>query len=343
MVASNSPAVDEHALFEYLQANWTGPLDRSSFLVTRFTSGHSNLTYLIEVNGERYVLRRPPPGPLPPTAHDVLRECRILECLSSVRAPRPVLACADASVIGAPFYVMEFVDGIVIGETVPPEFEGADVRRVIGEEVVTTLVEIHTLDWRSAGLGDLARSTGYLDRQIRRWRGQWEVNRTRAIPQLEELGDRLEAAKPASSRVSLVHGDYKLDNLIFSRGSVPRCLAVADWEMATIGDPLADLGYLLAFWLEPDEAAVGPLALGRATAEPGFESRDQLRMRYESLTGRPAEDLGWYEALALWKLAVLLEGSYRRFTAGTTDDPFFAELGEGIPMVADRALEMLDA
>lgn len=341
-VGADSPTIDEEALLRYI-APQLGLAGGEQANVRRFAAGHSNLTYLVEVGERRYVLRRPPAGPLPPTAHDVLREFRILQSLRGVRAPRPVLACEDPAVIGAPFYLMEFIDGFVVGEELPPELADGPLqaRRDVGEELVATLVEIHLLDWRAAGLGGMARATGYIDRQLRRWSSQWEINRTRPIPALERLGHLLHSGKPESEHLTLVHGDYKLDNLIFSRTPKPRCLAVVDWEMAAIGDPLADLGYLLAFWLQPGEAAVGPLALGRASAEPGFHTRAELRDRYVELTGWAASDLRWYEALALWKLAILLEGSYRRYVAGTTDDPFFAELGEGIPLIAERALAIV--
>ncbi len=336
--------MDEQALLAYLASQLQ--LDGcEQATVRRFDSGHSNLTYLVQVGERRYVLRRPPAGPLPPTAHDVLREYRVLQSLRGVRAPRPVLACEDPSVIGAPFYLMEFIDGFIVGEALPPELgDGrAAARREVGDELVGALAEIHLLDWRAAGLGGMARSTGYLERQMRRWSSQWEINRTRRIPALERLERLLRSRRPRSERVTLVHGDYKLDNLIFSRAPQVRCLAVVDWEMAAIGDPLADLGYLLAFWLQPGEAAIGPLSLGRVSAEPGFHTRAELRERYEQLTGWPTDRLHWYEALALWKFAILLEGSYRRYLAGTTDDPFFAELDEGIPLIAERALAILAA
>jgi aminoglycoside phosphotransferase (APT) family kinase protein len=307
-------------------------------------AGHSNLTYTVRSGGCRYVLRRPPLGPLPPSAHDVLREYRVLERLvrANLRVPRPLAASTDERLVGAPFYVMEHVPGVVIRETVPEELPDEASRRLICEDLIALLAELHATDWRAIGLDEVAPASGdYLKRQLRRWEGQSLHGRTRQLPGLDRVGAWLAANEPISPAPTLVHGDFKLDNVVV-QPSPPRCAAVLDWEMSTIGDPLADLGWLLIFWVEPGERTDGPLGLGAATGAPGFLTRDELRRLYERHTGRATDGIGWYEVFGLWKLAILLEGSYKRFRSGTTDDRFFAELETGVPMLIERALSLIE-
>lgn len=330
---------DEDALHSFL-APVLGEARRETFQVRRLNAGHSNLTFAIEADGRSYVLRRPPLGPLAPTAHDVLREHAVLERLagSDLPTPVPVVACDDASVIGAPFYVMHHVEGVVVRERVPHELASAAARTAISYEAVDRLAQLHDLDWRAAGFHELAPSTGFLDRQLRRWSRQWEHNRTREITDLEMTARWLAAERPRSAETTLVHGDYKLDNLMFEATSAWRCLAVFDWEMATLGDPLADLGWLLAWWPEAGDDVPTPLRVSAATAEGGFLSRDEICMRYAERRGVDVVGVThWYEVLALWKLAILFEGSYRRYLAGTTDDEYFAVLDDGVPELAAEA------
>jgi len=306
--------------------------------------GHSNLTYMVDCDGERYVLRTPPSGPLPPTAHDVIREYRVLRLLdgTGVRVPRPVLACADPEVFGAPFYLMGFVEGAVLRDTLPAELDSARDRELIAAELVDALVELHAVDWRAAGIDAIAPDSGYLERQLRLWERQWEHNRTREIPELEAVGRWLTATPPTEGEVTVVHGDYKLDNVIVGTvGGAPRVRAILDWEMATLGDPMADLGYMTALWSDPGEDPAGLLNLSRITAAGGFPTRARLAELYAERSGRPVGDLHWYQVLALWKLAVLLEGSYRRRLSGTADDPWFDTLRCGIPMLAARAQSLI--
>ena len=340
---SPSP-VDEDALYRFVAALGDEPLERARFRVERVPSGHSNLTFLVHAGTCTYVLRRPPLGPLPPSAHDVIREYRFLERLAgtAARVPRPVAACLDLEVIGAPFYLMERVDGVVVRRSVPRELDRPERLRLLSESVVETLAELHGVDWRGAGLDAIAPTSGFLERQLRRWQGLWEHNRTRPIPEIDRVGAALEATRPPEQPPAVVHGDYKLDNLIVAPGERPRVAAIVDWELATIGDPLSDLGFLLVFWHDADEPLTGPLALASATRAEGFLTRLELRERYERLTGRSTERVWWYCALALWKLAILFEGSYRRHLAGTSDDPFFAELETGVPFLASRALALVE-
>jgi aminoglycoside phosphotransferase (APT) family kinase protein len=301
--------------------------------------GHSNVTYLISRAGGAWVLRRPPRPPLPPSAHDVLREARLLSAVQDarVRTPRVLAACDDESVIGAPFYVMERVDGDVLTSDVPATLDDEAARARIGAELVDALVEIHAVDWRACGLEGYGKPTGYLDRQLRRFGGLWEHNRTRELPVLDRVTAWLAEHKPESGEATIVHGDYRLGNTMFAPGAPPRLAAIFDWELATIGDPLADVGYLVATWAQPGDAEDALFGLSAVTRQPGFPTREQLIARYEERSGRSMSDVRWYMTLALWKSAVFLEGSYKRRLAGTTEDAFFDRLEAGVPAIAERA------
>jgi aminoglycoside phosphotransferase (APT) family kinase protein len=314
-----------------------GPIE-----VESLGTGHSNETFQVTRDGGRFVMRRPPRPPYPPTAHDVVREHAILAALAElyVRAPRPVAVCADPNVIGAPFYLMELVEGDVVREHFPSALDTPGERRRAVEEFVDALVEIHAADWRGTALERIGRPSGYLERQVRRWKSQWEHNRTRAIPAVERMGAWLAEHLPEDAETTLVHGDYKLDNAIFEPAPPATLAAIFDWEMATLGAPLADVGLLCATYLEQGEEPDEVLGFSPATALPGCPSRGELIERYAVGSGRAVADLAWYEGLALWKIAILLEGSYKRYLAGTTADPFFARLADGVPRLAQRALEI---
>jgi aminoglycoside phosphotransferase (APT) family kinase protein len=299
--------------------------------------GHSNVTYLISRAGESWVLRRPPRPPLPPSAHDVLREARLLTAVQDarVRTPDVLATCDDESVIGAPFYVMERIAGDVMTIAVPPALDGEEGR--IGEELIDALVEVHAVDWQACGLEGYGKPTGYLDRQLRRFGGLWEHNRTRELPVLDRLTSWLAEHKPESGEATIVHGDYRLGNTMFAPGPPARLAAIFDWELATIGDPLADVGYLVATWSQADDPDDALRGLSAATRRPGFPTRDELIARYEERSGRSMSDVRWYMTLALWKSAIFLEGSYKRRLAGTTEDAFFDRLETGVPAIAERA------
>jgi aminoglycoside phosphotransferase (APT) family kinase protein len=301
--------------------------------------GHSNVTYLVRRGDTELVLRRPPRPPLPPSAHDVLREARLLHAVqdADVRTPRVLLTCDDESVIGAPFYVMERVEGDVITSELPPARDSEAERRRVAEELVDALVEIHAVDWQACGLDGYGKPTGYLDRQLRRFGGLWEHNKTRDLPVLDDVGAWLAEHKPESGAATIVHGDYRLGNVMYAPGARARLNAIFDWELATIGDPLADVGYLVATWAQPGDPENAISALGGLTRRPGFPTRDELIARYEAASGRSMSDVRWYTTLALWKSAVFLEGSYKRRLAGTTEDPWFDLLETGVPEVAERA------
>ena len=302
--------------------------------------GHSNVTYLIERGDGQFVLRRPPRPPLPPSAHDVLREARLLGALADTPARVPaVLAVGDdEQIIGSPFYVMELVEGDVIVASVPDALDTPPERKLIAEELIDALVEIHAVDWRAAGLGDFGKPTGYLERQLRRFTGLWEHNKTREIPAVESVGKWLAENLPESGPATIVHGDFRLGNTIYGAEPPAHLAAVLDWEMATIGDPLADLGYLCMFWTDADDPVEGLRGdLGNVTRAEGFPSRSELIARYEERSGRSMSNIRWYTTLALWKSIVFMEGNYKRAVAGTTDDPYLHAFGEGVLELARQA------
>ena len=316
-------------------------LARGPLQVQRHRAGHSNETFFVRAGDREWVLRRPPRGAFLPTAHDVGREFRVLSALAptGVRVPRPVLWCADGSVIGAPFYLMERIHGDVLQGEPPPWLDAAEDRRRVGEELVDALAELHAVDWRAAGLEGFGKPNGYLRRQVDRWDSQLRLTEplTRVVPDLHRTGEWLQGHVPAEAEPAVVHGDFKLDNVLFAHGPPTRLVGVLDWEMSTIGDPLADLGWMLSFWPHPDDPPLFALDEGTPTRREGFLRREDLVRRYGSATGREVGDLSFYLVLAVWKLAILLEGSYARHLAGVTDDPLFAALDDAVPALARRA------
>jgi aminoglycoside phosphotransferase (APT) family kinase protein len=305
--------------------------------------GHSNVTFLVERGDVRVVLRRPPRPPLPPSAHDVLREARLLSALEGtpVRIPRVLTTCADESVLGVPFYVMEEMHGRVITTDVPEAIDTPEHRRRIGEELVDALVDLHSVDWRACGLEGYGRPSGYLERQLRRFGGLWEHNKTRDLPVVEELGEWLRRNMPESGEATIVHGDYRLGNVMVAPEAPPRLVAIFDWELSTIGDPLADVAYLTVTWAEADDPAdVSFASHTAATRRDGFPGRAELVARYEEGAGRTVSALNWYQALALWKAAVFMEGNYKRFMAGASDDEYLAAFDAGVPALAEKAREI---
>jgi aminoglycoside phosphotransferase (APT) family kinase protein len=304
--------------------------------------GHSNVTYAVRRGDASFVLRRPPRGPLPPSAHDMLREARVLCAVQDtpVRAPRVLAVGEDSSIIGAPFFVMEHVDGEVITDTVPAALDTVHERRRLGEELVDALVELHAVDWEAAGLEGFGKPTGYLERQVRRFLGLWEHNRTREIPAVERVGTWLADNLPTTEQATIVHGDYRLGNVMFQRGASARLNAIFDWEMCTIGDPLADVGYLCMMWSQKGDPDTGLAALNQVTRADGFLTREQIVARYEERSGRSMRDARWYTVLALWKSVVFMEGNYKRAISGATDDPFLKTFGDGVVDLAERAEEV---
>jgi aminoglycoside phosphotransferase (APT) family kinase protein len=308
----------------------------------RIAGGHSNLTYRVsDAAGRRWALRRPPLGKRLGSAHDMAREYKVVSALGPTEVPvAPVVGlCEDESVNGAPFYVMEFVEGPILrGLAEADAFPGQSDRRAIGERVADTLVAIHAVDPDAVGLGDLGRKEDYVARQLRRWHGQWEKSKTRELPAIDAVHDRLAARIPAQGPATIVHGDYRLDNMILTpTGEVA---AVVDWELCTLGDPLADVGLLMVYW---PQAGGETLALGQpANLAPGFPTQEELRARYAERSGRDLAELDFFVALGYWKLAIILEGVYARYTAGQygkVDEgvQYFARLVERLAEAAEEA------
>jgi aminoglycoside phosphotransferase (APT) family kinase protein len=301
--------------------------------------GRSNLTYTVtDAAGRRFVLRRPPLGPLLPSAHDMGREHRIMAALQGSAVPVPPLVglCADESVTGSPFYVMRFVDGLVLRDPEAVEPVPLPIRAAAAEALVDGLAALHATDPDAVGLGDLGRRDGYVERTLRRWRGQWEQSKHREIPLVEEVADRLAAAVPAAGPARIVHGDYRLDNAIVSPadGSLR---AVLDWELCTLGDPMADVGMLLVYWTEPgDETSA---LFWAPTTAPGFPGRKEIAARYAAASGRDLSELDYFVALGYWKIAVILEGVHVRYRSGQygATDGSWREFEAIVPRLAEAA------
>lgn len=309
--------------------------------VRLLSGGRSNLTYLVSAGGEELVLRRPPLGHVLPTAHDMQREFSVISALGPTKVPVPgaVHLCTDSDVLGVTFYVMERVRGHIVRTTFPAGFasEPADKRRV-GEGLIDALVELHAVDWGSVGLHEFGHPDGFMERQIRRWAQQWESSVTRPLPLMDELITRLSQELPASPGATIVHGDFRLDNAILDPTRVGRIRAILDWEMSTIGDPLADLGLMLVYWPQENDSDAYRSAFASitATAVPGFPTRDDVLQRYADKSGRDVANVYFYWAFGFFKLAVILEGIHARFLQGKT-------LGEGFEGIGDRVPPLIMA
>jgi aminoglycoside phosphotransferase (APT) family kinase protein len=309
----------------------------------RISGGRSNLTFGVRDSGGRaWALRRPPLGKRLGSAHDMGREHRVIAALQDTPVPVPPVAglCDDESVNGAPFYVMGFVEGPILRSAEEAAaFEEAE-RASIGERVVDTLIEIHRVDPDEVGLGDLGRKEAYVERQLRRWQGQWEKSKTRELPAVDAVHQRLEARIPDQGPATIVHGDYRLDNMILSASG--EVAAVVDWELCTLGDPLADVGMLLVYWSEADDD-FKPL-FAPATIAPGFPKRDDVRERYAERSGRDLGEIDFFIALGYWKLAIILEGVYARYASGQygKTDEGFQEFAKVVERLADAAREAAD-
>ena len=303
--------------------------------------GGSNFTFLLERDSGAFVLRRPPRPPLPPSAHDVVREARLQLALREAgfaRLPTIVAVCDDESLLGVPFYVMTFLDGVVPTDEPPPGLETERARYALGSDLVDALVEIHAAEVTTPGLAAFARPGSYNERQVRRFAQLWEINKTREIPRIEEVAAWLAEHVPEPLEPTVVHGDFRLGNTMVGPDDPSRILAVLDWEMGAIGDPRADVGYLLATYSEPG-GSPNPLGTSPITALAGFPSRAEIVERYVARSGRDVQPLGWFEGLALWKAAVFCEAIYGRFVRGElgAEDERAARFEQGVPYLAEAA------
>lgn len=316
---------------------------------TLISGGRSNLTYLVRGGGRVWVLRRPPLGHVLPTAHDMTREYRVLSALAGtdVPAPRPIALCEDPSVNDMPFYVMEYCPGVVLANAIPGGYaETIADRHRLSIALVDTLVRLHAIDYRAVGLEGFGRPDGYIERQVTRWSQQWERSQTSPLPEIDELIRRLRAALPTSSApATIVHGDYRLGNLALDPADPGKVVAIFDWEMATLGDPLADLGYTLIYWVEAGDPlqAEGVGATSSFTANPGFLTRAEIAAEYAKRSGRRIEAIEFYQVLALYKLAVISEGIYARYLQGKTLGEGFEGMTRAAVGLAQRALAIADA
>lgn len=307
------------------------------------TGGHSNLTFLVtDGAGRRFVLRRPPTGPLLASAHDMAREHRIISAVASTEVPVPPALglCEDDSVTGAPFYVMGHVEGHVLAsaDDVEAAIPEAD-RMALGHSTVDTLAALHAADPDEIGLGDLGKKVDYIPRQLRRWSGQWDKSKTRELPDMERVHSYLDAHVPEQIGAGIVHGDYRLGNCMSRERSIA---AVLDWELCTLGDTMADVGYLMNDWVAPGEA-VGSRELGSPSAVPGFPTRDDLIGRYADATGRDVSKVDYYRAFSYWRLAAIVEGVLARYLAGQmAADADTDEFRERVEWLVDQALEAID-
>jgi aminoglycoside phosphotransferase (APT) family kinase protein len=341
-------AIDQPNLEAWFEEHVPGATPPLAF--ERISGGHSNLTYAVaDAAGGRWALRRPPLGRRLASAHDMGREHRILSALQETEVPVPPIAglCQDESVNGAPFYVMDFVEGPILRSRKEAERSFGEAQRgPIGERVVDTLVSIHAIDPDRVGLGELGKKQDYVARQLHRWQGQWEKSKTRELPQIDDVHQRLSGRIPEQGAATIVHGDYRLDNMILTGAG--EVAAVVDWELCTLGDPLADVGMLIVYWSEDGDELM-PLLQAPTTA-PGFPSREQIRERYAEHSGRDLSEIDFYVALGWWKLAIILEGVYSRYAAGQYGKPEesiegierFAEIVKRLAQAADEAERRLD-
>jgi aminoglycoside phosphotransferase (APT) family kinase protein len=342
-VIESPPGLDLDALARYLAsvgAELETPLGGEVI-----PGGRSNLTYVVTAGGRRLVVRRPPLAHVLPTAHDMAREYRVLSALQGTGIPVPKLVayCADASVMGAPFYVMEYIEGHIVRNHMPSAFPATPAtRRAMSHALVDTLVRLHAVDPHHVGLDDFGHPEGFLARQVRRWWQQWEASKTRELPAIEELHRRLEDTVPAPSAPGITHGDYRLDNVMYAPDNPSRVVAVLDWEMSTVGDPLCDLGLLLVYWAESsDDVAALALHGGSVTVEEGFFSRREVVDAYAAESARDLAALGWYVALGSYKLAIIAEGIHARFLMGMTVGAGFESVGAMVPSIVEGALAVM--
>jgi aminoglycoside phosphotransferase (APT) family kinase protein len=317
---------------------------REPMQVAQFPGGHSNLTYQVRFGTTELVVRRPPLGPVAPTAHDMTREHRWLSAVHPVfpLAPRVYALCEDPTIVGSVFYVMERRRGLVVRDEEPPSIgRRPDLRRGVSLALVDALADLHAIDIVAAGLLHLGKPDGFVERQVRGWTERWNRSRTAEVPDMEALARWLvESLPPNPVRPTIVHGDFKLDNLMFDAADPCRPVAVFDWEMAALGDPLVDLGILLAYWA-PSAMPAQRDALTTVTALPGWLAPGELVERYAARSGRDLTTLRFFEVFALFKIAVVVQQIYYRFVKGQTGDSRFAGFGDRVVALARRAVSML--
>jgi aminoglycoside phosphotransferase (APT) family kinase protein len=335
--------IDARALGEYLRGKLEG--SGGEVVVEQFPGGHSNLTYLVRVGGKEYVLRRPPIGPVAPKAHDMAREFRVLEAVHPVfpPAPRVFLLCEDPAAIGAAFFLMERRYGVVLRRDAPVEFASdPEFPRNASEGFIDCLAQLHAIDIERHGLSGLGRTEGFLERQVRGWSERWERAKTEELAGLDRLLRWLLNRLPVSPQATLIHNDFKLDNIMLDARDAGRVEAVLDWEMATVGDPLMDLGCTLCYWTQAGDPAMRGGALSGITAAPGWLTRGELVRRYSEKGARDVSSLGYYEVFGLFKLGVILQQIYFRYHRGQTHDERFRDFYLRVRGLMQAAMELAE-
>lgn len=347
-----SEQLDWRALEDYLRTRLAAAVGcefdaATQMSVEQFPGGHSNLTYLLRFGEREFVMRRPPFGPVPPRAHDMAREYRILASIHPVYtlAPRPFLLCEDTAVIGSIFYIMERRYGLIVRTSEPPELADRPAsRRRASAAVVDALADLHAVDIAAHGLEKLGKPAGFVNRQVRGWIERWHGSQTTDVPEMDALAAWLVRHLPEEpARPTLVHGDFKLDNVMFSASDVGRLVSVFDWEMSAVGDPLVDVGILLAYWVHTAAGDAAHDSISAVTHLPGWFTRAEVLERYGARTGSDLAGINFYEVFAVFKLAVVLQQIFYRYHRGQTDDPRFAALDERVAWLAQIAARLMDA
>jgi aminoglycoside phosphotransferase (APT) family kinase protein len=331
--------LDEAKLELFLRDRF--PNETGALEILQFPSGHSNLTYSLHLGAKELVLRRPPLGSKVKSAHDMSREFRVLSKLHPVYAPAPevLLYCDDASVTGAPFYVMQPIHGIIIRKHLPSALDfPAETARRLGESFIDNLIRLHRVDYAAAGLSDLGRPDGYLQRQVRGWTERYYGSKTHGYPEVEKISQWMQQHTPTTNAVSLIHNDYKYDNVVLDSGEIAKIVGVLDWEMCTIGDSLSDLGTALGYWVDATDPEELQENRWGPTTEPGSLTRAELVHYYSKKTGCDVSRIAFYLAFARFKLAVIVQQIYFRYHQGLTKDERFASMPQTIRMLLRASL-----
>jgi aminoglycoside phosphotransferase (APT) family kinase protein len=341
--------LDLAALGRYLREHLDSESTTNEIEIEQFPGGHSNLTYLIRYGEQEFVLRRPPVGPVAPTAHDMPREYKLLAVIHPhfSLAPKPVLLCEDASVIGVPFYLMERRRGFIVRFNVPEQIgENRELRKRLSESVVDTLVALHAIDIQATGIVNIGKPEGLVARQVHGWAKRWQGSRTGELAEMDQVVQWLvDRIPPESGKATIVHNDFKLDNIMLAETDPARVVAVLDWEMCTVGDPLIDVGLLLTYWTMQGSKADGAApdrnsSLRAVTNGPGWLRREEIVERYATRTGRDLSRIMFYETFARFKVAVIIQQIYFRYVQGQTQDERFRNFDALVQELANEALEL---
>lgn len=326
-------------LSQYLHGKIEGA---ESIRVEQFPGGHSNLTYLLNISNREYVLRRAPLGPVAPKAHDMIREAHILQAVHPHFPPAPEVyhICEDPTIVGAPFYLMERRRGIVLRSEIPPEISRHENYAArISRAFVDCMIQLHAVDIEKHGLRSLGKPEGFIERQVKGWTERWERARTDPSPEMDRIMAFFARTVPRAAAPTLIHNDFKLDNVMIDSTAPDRLEAVLDWEMTTVGDPLSDVGLTLCYW---SSSLVPGTSLQAVTTGPGWYGREEFVAHYASKTGRDVSTLPWYEAFGVAKLAVILQQIYYRYWRGQTTDDRFAHFNDRVSSLVTRAAEMVE-